>query len=41
MRLLPLVVVATMQQGPVELGQTELFNGEDFTGWKEFTPQLF
>ena len=35
-RLLPLVVVAALQQGPVEQGWTELvnFNAKDFTGWK-------
>lgn len=44
MRLLPLLLVATlqqgaltaatMQQGALEPGWTELFNGKDFTGWK-------
>ena len=34
MRLLPLVVVAAMQQGPVKPGWTELFNGKNFTGSK-------
>ena len=33
-RLLPLVLAASMQQGAVEPGWTELFNGKDFTGWK-------
>jgi urease beta subunit len=34
MRLLPLLLAAVMQQGPIEPGWTELFNGKDFTGWK-------
>jgi enterochelin esterase family protein len=34
MRLLPLLLATAMQQGPVEPGWTELFNGKDFTGWK-------
>ena len=34
MRLLPLVVAAAMQQGPVKPGWTELFNGKDLTGWQ-------
>src|SRR6185312_16447191 len=34
MRLLPLVFAVAVQQGPVEPGWTELFNGKDFTGWK-------
>ena len=33
-RLLPLLVAAALQQGPIEPGWTELFNGKDFTGWK-------
>ena len=32
-RLLPLVVAVAMQQGPGQLGWTELFNGKNFTGW--------
>jgi enterochelin esterase-like enzyme len=34
MRFLPLILAAGIQQGPVEPGWTELFNGKDFTGWK-------
>src|SRR3954471_5923695 len=34
MRFLPLILAAAVQQGPVEPGWTELFNGKDFTGWK-------
>ena len=34
LRLLPLLLAALLQQGPVEPGWTELFNGKDFTGWK-------
>ena len=34
MRLLPLLLAAAMQQGAIEPGWTELFNGKDFTGWK-------
>jgi hypothetical protein len=34
MRLLPLMLAAAMQQGPIEPGWAELFNGKDFTGWK-------
>jgi enterochelin esterase-like enzyme len=43
LRLLPIVLIATLQQGAVtaamqqgalEPGWTELFNGKDFTGWK-------
>jgi enterochelin esterase-like enzyme len=33
-RTLPLLVAAALQQGPIEPGWTELFNGKDFTGWK-------
>ena len=33
-RMLPLLVAAALQQGPIEPGWTELFNGKDFTGWK-------
>jgi len=33
MHLLPLMLAAAMQQGPIEPGWTELFNGKDFTGW--------
>jgi hypothetical protein len=32
MRLLPLVLAAAMQQGPVEPGWTKLFNSKDLTG---------
>ncbi len=34
MRFLPLIFAVVVQQGPVEPGWTELFNGKDFTGWK-------
>ena len=34
LRLLPLLLAAVMQQGAIEPGWTELFNGKDFTGWK-------
>jgi enterochelin esterase-like enzyme len=33
-RLMPFLLAAVMQQGPIEPGWTELFNGKDFTGWK-------
>ncbi len=33
-RLLPLMLAASLQQGAVEPGWTELFNGKDFAGWK-------
>ena len=33
-RMLPLLIAAALQQGPIEPGWTELFNGKDFTGWK-------
>src|SRR3954471_5010485 len=39
MRLLPLILAAAMQQGPVEPGWTELFNGKDLTGWKMLRPE--
>jgi enterochelin esterase-like enzyme len=34
LRVLPLLFAGLLQQGPVEPGWTELFNGKDFTGWK-------
>lgn len=34
MRFLPVVLAVVLQQGPIEPGWTELFNGKDFTGWK-------
>jgi enterochelin esterase family protein len=34
LRLLPFLIAAFLQQGALEPGWTELFNGKDFTGWK-------
>jgi enterochelin esterase-like enzyme len=34
LRVLPLLLAGLLQQGPLEPGWTELFNGKDFTGWK-------
>lgn len=34
MRFLPVALAVVLQQGPIEPGWTELFNGKDFTGWK-------
>src|SRR3954462_4582894 len=38
-RLLPLILAAAMQQGPVEPGWTERFNAKDLTGWKILGPE--